>query len=115
VTFARTVRSRLSLCMRLPELGRSRATADALDSQACSFQQQVVSAGLGPVLALGSWVWGIWGMVLAVPTMVTKVICDHVESLQPVPHLLGDCSDRPMSQSLYAELKRDALVVIATS
>jgi predicted PurR-regulated permease PerM len=37
------------------------------------------------------WAWGIWGMLLAVPMMmVVKVICDHVEPLQPVGHFLGD-------------------------
>jgi len=42
-------------------------------------------------LLFWSWVWGAWGMMLAVPMMmVIKVICDRVESLQPVGHLLGD-------------------------
>jgi predicted PurR-regulated permease PerM len=42
-------------------------------------------------LLFWSWVWGVWGMLLAVPMMmVIKVICDHVEPLQPVGHLLGE-------------------------
>jgi predicted PurR-regulated permease PerM len=42
-------------------------------------------------LLFWSWVWGVWGILLAVPMMmVIKVICDHVEPLQPVGHLLGD-------------------------
>jgi predicted PurR-regulated permease PerM len=49
--------------------------------------QVAVFAGL----LFWSWVWGIWGMLLAVPMMmVIKVICDHVEALNPVGHLLGD-------------------------
>jgi hypothetical protein len=32
-----------------------------------------------------------WGLLLAVPMMlVLKVICDHVEPLHPVGHLLDD-------------------------
>jgi predicted PurR-regulated permease PerM len=42
-------------------------------------------------LLFWSWVWGVWGMLLAVPLMMTiKVICDHVEDLQPIGRLLGD-------------------------
>ena len=42
-------------------------------------------------LLFWSWVWGIWGMLLAVSMMmVIKVICDHIEPLQPVGHLLGE-------------------------
>lgn len=42
-------------------------------------------------LLFWSWVWGIWGMLLAVPMMmVVNVVCMHVDVLQPVAHLLGD-------------------------
>jgi predicted PurR-regulated permease PerM len=42
-------------------------------------------------LLFWSWIWGVWGILLAVPMMmVVKVVCDHVEPLQPVGHLLGD-------------------------
>jgi predicted PurR-regulated permease PerM len=59
----------------------------ALMSRASSMNQVAVFAGL----LFWSWVWGIWGMLLAVPMMmVIKVICDRVESLQPVGHLLGE-------------------------
>jgi hypothetical protein len=38
-----------------------------------------------------SWMWGIWGTLLAVPMMmVVKVICDHVEDLQPVADFLSE-------------------------
>ena len=58
-----------------------------LMSRASSMNQVAVFAGL----LFWSWVWGIWGMLLAVPMMmVLKVICDHVEPLHPVGHLLGD-------------------------
>jgi predicted PurR-regulated permease PerM len=58
-----------------------------LIGRASSMNQVAVFAGL----LFWSWVWGVWGMLLAVPMMmVVKVICDHVEPLQPVGHLLGD-------------------------
>jgi predicted PurR-regulated permease PerM len=38
-----------------------------------------------------SWMWGPLGLLLAVPmTTVVKVVCDHVEQLQPVGKLLGE-------------------------
>lgn len=55
--------------------------------QASSMNKVAIFAGL----LFWSWIWGVWGMLLAVPMMmVVKVICDHVEPLQPVGHLLGD-------------------------
>ena len=40
-------------------------------------------------LLFWSWAWGVWGLLLAVPMMMSiKVICDHVEDLEahrPVP------------------------------
>lgn len=58
-----------------------------LVGQASSMNQVAVFAGL----LFWSWVWGVWGMLLAVPMMmVVKVICDHVEPLHPVGHLLGE-------------------------
>jgi len=58
-----------------------------LMSRASSMNQVAIFAGL----LFWSWAWGIWGMRLAVPMMmVIKVICDHVEPLQPVGHLLGE-------------------------
>lgn len=42
-------------------------------------------------LLFWSWVWGIWGTVLAVPMlMMLKAVCDHVEDLQPIGELLGE-------------------------
>lgn len=56
-------------------------------SRASSMNQVAIFAGL----LFWSWEWGIWGMLLAVPMMmVIKVICDHVEPLHPVGHLLGE-------------------------
>ena len=42
-------------------------------------------------LLFWTWVWGIWGTILAVPMlMMLKAVCDHVEDLQPVSELLGE-------------------------
>lgn len=42
-------------------------------------------------LLFWTWVWGVWGTILAVPMMTTlKAICDRVEGLQPVGELLGE-------------------------
>jgi predicted PurR-regulated permease PerM len=41
-------------------------------------------------LIVWSFVWGIWGTLLAVPILVVvKACCDHVDSLKPVGELLG--------------------------
>src|SRR4051812_32344153 len=42
-------------------------------------------------LLFWSWIWGLWGTILAVPMlMMLKAICDHIEDLQPVGELLGE-------------------------
>jgi predicted PurR-regulated permease PerM len=42
-------------------------------------------------LLFWSWIWGIWGAVLAVPMlMMLKAVSDHIEDLQPVGELLGE-------------------------
>jgi predicted PurR-regulated permease PerM len=41
-------------------------------------------------LLFWGWLWGPMGLILAIPiTAVIKVICDHVESLQPVGRWLS--------------------------
>lgn len=53
------------------------------------------SLNLSPLLVLVSlifwgWLWGIWGMVLAVPiTSMIKIICENVEALHPVAALMS--------------------------
>jgi predicted PurR-regulated permease PerM len=42
-------------------------------------------------LLFWGWVWGLWGVVLAVPMMMLlKSTCDYIEDLQPIAELLGD-------------------------
>lgn len=50
---------------------------------------------LNPVLVMGSlmfwdWMWGISGAFLSVPMLaVFKIVCDNIEALAPVGHILG--------------------------
>lgn len=42
-------------------------------------------------LLFWSWMWGVWGLLLAVPiTMTMKAFCDRVEGFQQVGALLGE-------------------------
>ncbi len=42
------------------------------------------------ILVLGELVWGIPGMVLAIPLLgIVKIICDHIEPLKPYGYLIG--------------------------
>src|SRR5262245_1174250 len=42
-------------------------------------------------LLFWTWLWGAWGMLLAVPiTMAIKVACDHIEPLRPIGDFLGE-------------------------
>jgi predicted PurR-regulated permease PerM len=56
-------------------------------SRAANMNQVAVFVGL----IFWSWIWGVWGMLLAVPMlMVVKAVCDHIEDLQPVGQFLGE-------------------------
>lgn len=47
------------------------------------------------VLFAGDLLWGIPGMILAIPVLgIVKIVCDHVEDLQPLGRLLGQ--NRPV-------------------
>ena len=54
------------------------------------------AASINPVaifigIIFWSWVWGVWGLILAVPMlMMIKAICDRIEELQPIGELLGE-------------------------
>jgi predicted PurR-regulated permease PerM len=43
------------------------------------------------IIVLGELVWGVAGMVLAIPLLgIVKIICDHVEPLKPYGFLIGE-------------------------
>jgi predicted PurR-regulated permease PerM len=59
----------------------------ALMSRAARMNPVAIFVGL----LFWSWIWGIWGAVLAVPMlMMMKAIADHIEDLQPFGELLGE-------------------------
>lgn len=59
----------------------------ALMSRASQMNPVAIFVGL----LFWSWVWGVWGTILAVPMMMAlKAICDRVEDLRPVGELLGE-------------------------
>jgi predicted PurR-regulated permease PerM len=52
---------------------------------------RINSAAIFTGLLFWSWVWGVWGTILAVPMlMMIKAVCDHIEELQPIGELLGE-------------------------
>jgi predicted PurR-regulated permease PerM len=58
-----------------------------LTSRAASMNAVAIFVGL----LFWSWLWGVWGTLLAVPIlMVTKAVCERIEDLQPFAELLGD-------------------------
>ena len=43
------------------------------------------------MLIVGGLIWGAAGMILFLPiTGIIKIVCDHVEQLKPIGHLLGE-------------------------
>ena len=41
-------------------------------------------------LVLGELIWGITGLVLAIPLLaITKIVCDHIPALEPYGALIG--------------------------
>lgn len=50
------------------------------------------------VIVLGELVWGIAGMVLAIPMLgIVKIICDHIEPLKPYGFLIGESKKKKKS------------------
>ncbi len=59
----------------------------ALMSRAARMNPVAIFIGL----LFWSWIWGIWGAVLAVPMlMMMKAVCDHIDDLRPLGELLGE-------------------------
>ena len=51
------------------------------------------------ILLVGGIIWGPAGMILFMPmTAIVKIVCDHVEELKPVGHLLGDPGSKEPSK-----------------
>lgn len=59
----------------------------ALMSRAAQMNPVAIFIGL----LFWTWVWGVWGTILAVPMMMTlKAICDRIEGFEAVGELLGE-------------------------
>ena len=55
-------------------------------------------------LVAGEQIWGIGGMILAIPLLgIIKIICDNVPSLQPYGYLIG--TDKKSSKGLKEKMK----------
>lgn len=47
-------------------------------------------------LLMWSWIWGLWGTILAVPMiMMIKAASDRIDSLQPLGELLAASEPKP--------------------
>ena len=56
------------------------------------------------ILVLGNLIWGIPGMVLAIPLLgIVKIVCDHIQSLKPYGYLVG--SERKKRTLLFKKKK----------
>ncbi len=54
-------------------------------------------------LMFWGWIWGIIGVLLAVPmTMAFKIFCDHFQSLAPIGELLAGESETPKPEPVKA-------------
>jgi predicted PurR-regulated permease PerM len=57
-------------------------------------------------IVLGELIWGIPGMILAIPLLgITKIICDNVEPLKPYGYLIGEEKKKKPARTKKAELK----------
>ncbi|WP_442588504.1 AI-2E family transporter [Pedobacter sp. AW31-3R] len=58
------------------------------------------------VIVLGEMVWGIAGMILAIPLLgIVKIICDHVPELQPYGFLIGTEKQRGKKTGVIDKIK----------
>ena len=58
-----------------------------LTSRAAQMNAVAIFVGL----LFWGWVWGVWGLLLAVPMlMVIKAICDHVDDFKNVGEMIGE-------------------------
>ncbi len=57
-------------------------------------------------LVLGEMIWGIPGIILAIPiTAMIKIICDHIDSLKPYGFLIGEIESKKSESGLMKWIK----------
>ncbi len=84
-----------SLTMALVVAGASLAVATVvgmiLMTWMCGKMTKMNTSAVFIGLLFWGWLWGAWGLLLAVPIMgMIKVCAEHVEDLHPVAELLGE-------------------------
>ena len=58
------------------------------------------------VLVIGQLLWGIPGIILAIPlTAILKIICDHIDSLKPYGFLIGEIETSKKKSVFVEKLK----------
>jgi len=58
-------------------------------------------------LILGELIWGIPGIVLAIPfTAITKIICDNIDSLKPYGFLIGELEEKKKESKFLGFVKK---------
>lgn len=58
------------------------------------------------VLVIGQLLWGIPGIILAIPlTAILKIICDHIDSLKPYGFLIGEIETSKKEKVFVEKLK----------
>ena len=58
-------------------------------------------------LILGELLWGIPGIILAIPiTAIIKIICDNIESLKPYGFLIGEIEERKKERNIIDKMKK---------
>lgn len=68
---------------------------------------------LNPVFVIASllfwdWMWGISGAFFSVPMLaVFKIVCDHIDGLAPLGHILGGSGPRSLGRSIASQLQPD--------
>ena len=59
-------------------------------------------------LVLGELLWGISGIILAIPiTAILKIVCDHIEPLKPYGFLIGEIDYDKKDGRLFKKTKND--------
>jgi len=57
-------------------------------------------------LVLGELLWGIPGMILAIPMIaIFKIVCDHIESLKPYGFLIGEIETERKERGFIKKIK----------
>ena len=64
------------------------------------------------VLVIGELLWGIPGLILAIPlTAILKIVCDHVELLKPYGFLIGEIETQKKGIAFIEKIKSKLSIV----